>query len=319
MPGQSAFAPGHRGLIRGQPPAGIEGLAEDAGLVAGENRLEAHLRRQGIDPDSALEQPPGADRLAQQGDAVVGVGLGEMAGAQAAGGLGVGLDDDRRAGVFLLGKDQHLLKLRPRRARGGDRGIAAGLVDHQHIAGRRCRGHGVETAVFRQMCGPDPGNGVAGAGHQRGIVERRLGQQPFEIADPGGVEMHSGMVDHQPQRRLAAGTAGVERAQKGILDADKAGAATGGNGFAAMGRRALAPDRHQVVGAGQADADVVAGQREDAAQSGLGQETAVVDIKTPGPCGPGAVVVIGCAHLVSRRSDRRRPMRSPRSPSRTAW
>ena len=61
------------------------------------------------------------------------------------------LDDDPRAGVFLLREDEHFQKPCAIRPRGGNRSVAAGLVDHQHIARFRRRGAEVKARVFGQM------------------------------------------------------------------------------------------------------------------------------------------------------------------------
>ena len=129
--GQAAAAAGQRGLIVGQAPAHVEGLAENHGAVPGEDRLEPQLRRHGVDGDGTVQQPPGRDGVGQQGDAAGGVGRAEMAGAVACAGFGMALDHDAGGGMIGQRLTQH-----PAKGGGiGDRGVAKGLVDDQHIAG----------------------------------------------------------------------------------------------------------------------------------------------------------------------------------------
>ena len=109
-PRQGAAAMGHGIFIRAQTPARIKGLAENAGPVARKDRLEPQLRRHGIDCNRAFQQRERRDRVGQQGDVCTGIGGGIVAGTQALGGFGVGLDHDARAGIFFLGEDQHFAK-----------------------------------------------------------------------------------------------------------------------------------------------------------------------------------------------------------------
>ena len=214
-----------------------------------------------------------------------------MPGAVACGGFGMCLYDDAGAGVFLLRKDKHLAEPPAIGGAGADRGIAAGLVDDQHVARFGQRRVWIDGGILGQMRAAQPVQGGAGAGHQRGIVERMGREQRFQLGRRGGVEMHAGAVDQQAYRRLSV-TSGMQRAQEGILDPDQRRAMAGGDGLAAVGGGRLAPDAHGIALAGQAERHPVAGQRQDSAQARLGQETAVVDAQTPGSAVPGVRVVL---------------------------
>ncbi len=147
-PGQVPFTPGDGVFICGQAPAGIEGLAEDAGLVARHDRLEPHQGGNGVDRRGTLQQRPGGDRIAQDGNQAMRVALIVMAGALARDRLGVALDDDPGAGVFLLREDQHLTKSRGRGLPVKDRGIALRLVEDEDIARFRHSRPWIEIVVF---------------------------------------------------------------------------------------------------------------------------------------------------------------------------
>ena len=163
-----------------------------------------------------------------------------------------------------------------------DRGIAPGLVDDQHIAGLAAgRGRVVnvvfrqiqlrEAAQFRRARGPEGSNRPRGGWQQDLLQPRRR----------AAVEMHAERVDQQPERRIAHAT-GVDRAQEGILDPDQRHAAPRGHRLAAPGIGRAAPDHARRRRAGQAKAQVVPGQRQDAAQAALAQETGVLVEKPPG-------------------------------------
>ena len=66
--------------------------------------------------------------------------------------------------------------------------------------------------------------------------------------------------------------------------------AAGGDGLTAVGIGRAAPDDNAVARTGQAKAQLVAGQGENAAQAGLGQQTGVVEIKPPGNVPGGCCV-----------------------------
>ena len=192
--GQHPLAALYGEFVLGQAPACIEGLPEHPWFMACENRLEPHLRRDGINAHGPFEQRPRADRGGQQGDAVIGVFGAKVARAKARRGFGVGLDDDPRAGVFLLCKDKHFEKPRPVRPRRRDRGVPKSLVDHQHIS-RIGGGVGwIKAAVFGQMRFGYPVDGTAGAVEQSCIIERMRGQDLFEVRGLFGVKVQPFMV-----------------------------------------------------------------------------------------------------------------------------
>ena len=142
-----------------------------------------------------------------------------MTAAIALCGFRMGLYDDPRAGVLLLGKDQHLKEPRPVRARGRDRRITQGLVDHQHIAGIRRGVRGVKPAVFGQMRLRDALDGTARTVQQSRVIQRVAGQDVLKLGGLCRIEMQPLVIDQQPQRRLACAT-GKQRPQHRVFDAD---------------------------------------------------------------------------------------------------
>ena len=93
-------------------------------------------------------------------------------------------------------------------------------------------------------------------------------------------------VDQKTCGRFPA-VAGVKAAQEGILDADQPCAAPGRDTLAARCRRAASPDGDAVARAGQAKAQVITGQRQDAAQAAFAQEAAGLEEETPATAGFG--------------------------------
>lgn len=287
----------NRVLIIRQAPAGIEGAAEDARPVAGQHRLVAQLRGIGIDPRRAPKQRPGRDGAVAKDLAGAQVGGAEMAGTQAARGLGVAANHQRQAGILVARGLQHGPEIRL--AGPAQRGVAAGLVDDQRVAaGGRCD-LGQMRVVFRQVGGDEPRDSLSRAVQLR-LCGGRM-HQGFDQRRGIGVEMQSRGVDQQPDgpapRHRAARPPRQDRAQEGILDPHQPGAAAGGQGLAAPGSRAVAPDADMIAGAGQADAQRPAGQLQDAAQARPGQETAVAYEKPPGI--PGGMVIL--LHALTRR------------------
>ena len=128
------LAPGHRTVVERQAPPGIEGLAEDARLVPGKDRLEAELRGDGVDADRPFEQRPRADWIGGETDAVARVPGPEVPWTVPARRFGMRLDEHGHPRVFFLREDQHLAEPVAIRTACGDRGIAAGLVDNQHVS-----------------------------------------------------------------------------------------------------------------------------------------------------------------------------------------
>ena len=138
--GQGPCAARHGVFIKAKPPAGIERLTKDARLVPRHDRLKSELGRHGVHPDRPVQQGPRRHRIGKQGHAVIFVLGPEISGAETGDGLGVGLDQDLCARMFDLCKGKHLFEQRGTCARGRDRGIIQGLIDHQNIA-RRGAGH----------------------------------------------------------------------------------------------------------------------------------------------------------------------------------
>ena len=83
-----------------------------------------------------------------QGDAARGIGIGVISPTVALLRFGVGFDDNGFVGVVFLRPLQHFTKCIRIGAARGHRGIAAGLVDHQHIAGVGQGGIGVVVVIF---------------------------------------------------------------------------------------------------------------------------------------------------------------------------
>ena len=102
----------------------------------------------------------------------------------------VGLDQNARAGVFLLRKDQHLAKAGAVGLGGGHGGIAAQLVHHQYIAGIRHRRAGGKGVVFAEVGIFYTANGVAGPAHHLAVVQRVRRQNLFQIRGLRGIKMH---------------------------------------------------------------------------------------------------------------------------------
>jgi len=149
--GQVALAAVERFAVVGQPPAHVEGLAEDDRFVTRHDRLEPHLGRHGINGDGTFEQRVGRCGRVDQRDAVGAVGVGVIALAVTGGGFGVRLDQDAGGGVFLLRIVEHLAERVEISARGADRCVLAGLVDDKDIAGVGQRRVRQESVVFRQV------------------------------------------------------------------------------------------------------------------------------------------------------------------------
>ena len=206
----------------------------------------------------------------------------------------MGLHVDIGAGILDLGEGQHLGEGAGIGARGGDRSVAMGLVDDQNIAREGRIAGKVVVVVFRQFQCPESRHRRPRTFENGKIVERLGGQDPLQAARPGGIEMHARAVEHEAERRLA-GAAGADRAQEGILDAQEPGAAPFGQLPPAPGSRALAPDADQILRPGQAEADVVAGQFQDAPHPALDEEAAIVDVE---PAAPGG----GCRARAGHRA-----------------
>ncbi len=222
------------------------------------------------------------------------VAVVEVARAMTEVGFRVGPDDDPRARVFFLREDQHLAERALRRPAIGDRRIAAGLVDDQHIAGFGGAQGGVGQVVFRQMMVFQPLDAFAGAGKDRAVVQRVVRQDVFQVGRDRGIEMHAAPVEHQAQRRFAAIASRTDRPQEGVLDTQNGRVGRACDSLAARAGRAAPPDADQIAGPRFSDADVVARKCQNAADAALGQKPAVIDKNllalATGPCviaGPG--------------------------------
>jgi hypothetical protein len=247
---QAAAAAGQGLFVCGQAPARIEGLAEDAGAVPGEDRLEPHLRGDGVDGDGTFQQFPRRDGSVQQGDIGGQGGRVEMAGAQAEAGFGMGLDQDAGAGVIFPRLRQHGPEGGGRGAGMADGGIAARLIDQQDIAGGRRGRSGSWILYFDRSEAFKPRYSILCAGKKVRIIQG-MGGRICSIKDGAAASKCTPeRVDQQAERRVAL-TAGAEGAQKGILDPDQRRAAAGGRRFAPPCGGGPAPDHHAFAGAGR--------------------------------------------------------------------
>ena len=172
-----------------------------------------------------------------------------MARAVPGGRFGMGLDHDPRAGVFVLRKDQHLAECRGAGAAVADRGIAARLVDHQHIrrvGGRRGRD--------RRRCISTGGACASARSPSRARVRRAVSssgwvaQQRFEVATAarrrnarrvGSMISPSGGSPARPGQDASAGRHPRPAASGAPVRA--------GHRLAARGGGAVAPDADHVV------------------------------------------------------------------------
>ena len=127
----------------------------------------------------------------------------------------------------------------------------------------------------------DAGDTATGAVQYRRVIQRMCGQQVFQIGGLCRVKMRALVVYEQPQWR-GAGTARKQRAQERILDAQHRRVAFGGHGQAAMRGGGIPPDAHQIIGPRHAKGHTVSRKAQNAPYAGLGQKTAIVNVKPPG-------------------------------------
>ena len=204
----------------------------------------------------------GAERRGQQHVTRTEVGLGQVAGTEASGCFGMGLDDDRPAGVVGAGAVEERKEGLARGAAGAQRCIALGLVDDKYVTGRWGAEVGIMGIVFRQVCAANPVHGRACPGQKLRIIKRMGGQQRFKIRWLAGVEMHARPIEQKTDRRFAVAT-GQDGAEEGILDIQEPTAGPGGDGVSAPCCRAVAPDRDDVVLLRPAGGGSLAGKRHD--------------------------------------------------------
>ena len=272
--GQDPAPAGDRLAVLRQAPAGVERLAENMGAVSGKDRLEPHLRGDGIDRDGTAEQVPGRHGRGQEGRPVVRVPGAEMAAAQPARGFGMRLHHDAGMGVVEPRLDQHLAERVAGGAAQPDRGIAARLVDDQHVA-RIGQGRvGRIRRVFGDLALDQIGDPGAGAGQEVAVVERVGAQQGFEVGGAAGVVVGRAAVDQQADgggQRAAPGAPGQDRAQEGVFEPDQRRAAAVGHPGAPLGGPAAAPDRDGIARARPRRHRVEARQRQDPSQPTVAQ------------------------------------------------
>ena len=209
--------------------------------------------------------------------------------------LGMGLDQDARAGIVLLRPVKRLAKRIRIGAAVFHRCIATCLVDHQHISRLRRLQVGIDGEILGQMRLAQPLDPAPRPVQQGGIVQRMIGQQVFDIRRLRRIEMHAPRVDHQPQWRLAR-PPGEKRPQERVLDPHDPRARRLGHRLAPRGIGRPAPDRDQVVGAGFAQGQFVPRQPDNPAHLPLLQETCVEIVKPPGTFRPDGLLFIRNAH-----------------------
>lgn len=115
----------------------------------------------------------------------------------------------------------------------------------------------------------------------RSIVKRFTREDLLDPRWPGRIVMHPHRVDQQPGWCL--GATRMDRPQESILDPHYPCVAQGRYGFTPRGGRAVPPDRDRITLAGQAEAQVISGKRQDAAHARFGQEAARIDVERLAP------------------------------------
>lgn len=211
---------------------------------------------------------------------------------------------DRTARMFAPRRVQHRQETPAPRAHQGR--ISARLVDHQHIA-RTGRGQvGPMGVVFRQIRRAQPGDAVAGALFLgRGDTTQHQG---FDQRRARRVEMHPQRVDQQADRPapgdMAPRAARQDGPQESVLDRDQGRARVPGDGAAAPGGRAGAPDRHAVAGAGQSQPQLPARKRQDPAQARFPPEAAA-ECEKPPVLSPGGPLFVDHAAVTAPGSELR--------------
>jgi hypothetical protein len=201
--------------IVGEPPAGVPRQAECHDRLAAQQRLEAHLRRNGIDLPDPLQQRRRTDIGGQQAHArITECSVDEIAGFLAAHHVGMRLDPDRLAGVFGERGGKHRAERRrvgPAQAHGD---VTAGLVDDQdRVVMPVVRGNEIGcVVVFRQAVANDQGHCVVGLDPRFiGMVILQRGgvlHEHLETGWPAGVVVDAQIVDDDRQGGIAENAQG---------------------------------------------------------------------------------------------------------------
>ena len=153
-----------------------------------------------------------------------------------------------RAGVFVDRGLDHAAEVDAVRERALDRAVAAGLVDHEHIAvgihaAPDLVGHGREIVVLAQAVALERRHDGAGA-----FVEARVLSE-HQVFEPGGrarVVIDTAVVDHQGQGRLAGDAFRRERAHEAVFKQQKGFAGLVGKFAGTVAARPVAPADEEI-------------------------------------------------------------------------
>ena len=266
-----------RQVVLGQAPAGVEGQAEAAHRAAVQQRLEAHLRADDIDRAADLEQRrrmhiAGDQRDPRRGGRAQRL---EMAAPPPGDHVRMHLQPDRRVRMLVERGLEQAREAGRVGAAAGDRGVAGGLVDHQHRRLRRLVAQRAGQAVAHGVVLRHPRLDPLLLQRQRPRDRRAVARLQDLLLQPRGpvrvVVDAAEIVDHDGQRRAAA--AQLDRAQEAVLDADQRQAVARGEGLGHLGAGAVAPGHDRGDVGGRAPVDQAPfrqhrRQRRHAAQAG---------------------------------------------------
>lgn len=206
--------------VIGRSPAGIPGQAETADRLAQQKGFEADQGGHHIDVVHLFDQRERVDGIADEKAAGLALQVAEIAPFVSSADFRMGLDQQRRVGMFPPGGLQHFGERGVARQAAGDAGVALGLVDQQDpLAGRQRQGQRVGCGiVFAEPVLEDQVARVlvvlAGACQQIG----GRGQQGLKPGAASGVVVDAFVI--HDQRKAGVGGAGAEGPQEAILQCD---------------------------------------------------------------------------------------------------
>lgn len=186
--------------------------------------------------------------------------------------FGMGLHQNRCAGVFLRRIGQHLAELGP--ASPHQRSIPLGLVNHHDIARGWRFDVRINGGVFPEMPVFQAVDGVARPVQKCRVIQRVCRQQRLKVRRRVAVEMHAAFVEVQANRRGGAHTVRVHGPQERIFHRQNGGIGPTGYRLASPCRWGASPDADPIVGPGHANGDVPTGQPQNAFQAALGKKAA---------------------------------------------
>jgi len=209
---------GRRQLVLGQPPAGIEGHAEAADFPAPDQRLEAHLRGDGIDGLRLLDQANGVAVFPDKNDArIFKNGFVEIAPLLSREDIRMRLDDHGTIRIFGKRGIEHAGEARLVRLTMADGRVSEGLVADEHISngsvprgqrptlmlpGMVVFGNTARPPGFDQFAGPDSGRRI-----------QRFRNQLLEPRRTACVVIDPDIVDDERQWRIVT----LNRAQEAVF------------------------------------------------------------------------------------------------------